>query len=260
MESWPGLTMAPLLPKGNSMRFLYAAVAGILACGLLSAADPAPPKSDVKVSDAIKLTPGKAQNAVVGKKCIVSVETTAKKVTWRVPDGVDYIALDGKRIAVWADAGVYTLLAAVPSGEDVLTTELVLTVVGPRPPPIPPGPAPEPKPPAPEPVPVVKSFRVIFVIESGDNTRVAVADAKAVRDYLNQNTTVEAQWAGWRRFDPQQEAANETPIMKALWTAVRPKITTTPCMVVEVNGKADILPYPANAAEAVAVFQKYRGK
>lgn len=220
------------------------------------AANPAQPKSDVKIESVVKLSPGKPQSVNVGKKCIITIETTAKKVTWKVPEGVEFVALDGKRIAVWADTGVYKLLAQVPAGDDVLSTELVLTVIGPRPPPVPPGPMPDPVVP---PAPVVKSFRVIFVIESGDNTRVAIADAKAVRDYLSAHTTPEEQWSGWRRYDPQQEAVNETPNMKALWNTVKPQITKIPCLVVEVNGKAEIIDYPASAAEALATIRKYNG-
>jgi hypothetical protein len=97
----------------------------------------------------LTLDAGEPVTAEVGHRCIVAVKTKAKKVTWRVPSGVETISLDGKRLAVWAPVGVYTFRAMVPNGEDVLDVEIVLTVTGPRPPP-PPTP-PSPTPPAPTP-------------------------------------------------------------------------------------------------------------
>jgi hypothetical protein len=124
----------------------------------------------------------------------------------------------------------------------------------------PPKPKPDPKPdPKPEPV---TSFRVLFVYESGDTLTAAqqsVIYAKSVSDYLDGACTKEGTQPGWRRFDKDAAGANEPPVMRALWAAVKPKLTTVPCLVVEVNGKADILPLPATTAEAVALFKKYGG-
>jgi hypothetical protein len=193
----------------------------------------------------------------VGRKCVLTATTTAKKVTWSVPPGADAMPLDGRRLAVWAPPGTYVFRAMVPNGDDVVATETVLTVTGPRPPP---GPnPPEPIPPTPQPV---TSFRVIFVYESGDTLPVgqaAVMDAKAVRDYLGANTTRDGNTAGWRRYDKDISLTNETPTFKALWEAVKTKLTVVPCVAIEVNGKVDILPFPATPAEAVALFRKYRG-
>jgi hypothetical protein len=108
----------------------------------------------------------------------------------------------------------------------------------------------------------VTSFRVIFVHESGGTlplSQTPVSDAKVIRDYLTTNTTPEGQWAGFRKYDKDQVPTDETPAMKALWTAVQPKLTAIPCIVVEVNGKADIIPYPASATEALAILKKYNG-
>lgn len=85
----------------------------------------------------VTLTAGKSVTVDLGKKCIVTADTTAKKVTWKVPAEVEFIALDGKKIACWALPGTYTLTAMVPSGDDVLSTEIILTVTGSRPPPPP---------------------------------------------------------------------------------------------------------------------------
>lgn len=125
-------------------------------------------------------------------------------------------------------------------------------------------PIPPPKPPKPDdPVVPVKSFRVIFVYESGDTYTAAqngVLYGKAVQDYLTAKTTPEGGLAGWRRYDKDVTTANEQPIMAALWTAVKPKLTVIPCMVVEVNGKAEILALPANSTEALATLKKYGGQ
>lgn len=112
------------------------------------------------------------------------------------------------------------------------------------------------------PVPV-KSFRVIFVYESGATYTAqqnGVLYGKAVSDYLTAKTTPEGNLAGWRRFDKDQTADNEQPTMKALWQAVKPKLTGMPCMVVEVNGKAEILTLPSTTAEALATLKKYGGQ
>lgn len=99
------------------------------------AADPIPP-ADTPIP-AASLDAGKAVTVDLGKKCIITATTTAKKVTWRAPEGVEFVALDGKRIAVWALPGTYTLQAMIPSGDDVITSDVVLTVTGARPPPPP---------------------------------------------------------------------------------------------------------------------------
>jgi len=122
------------------------------------------------------------------------------------------------------------------------------------------GPIPPPKPVVPVTPTEVKSFRVIFVIESGSTPTAAqlgVSDAKLVRDYLTAKCTKEGEWPGWRRYDPDADVTNEQPTMKALWEAVKPKITSTPCLVVETNGKVDILPYPKNSVESLSLLKKY---
>lgn len=81
--------------------------------------------------------------AEVGKKCVIRVQTTAKKVTWKIPAGCDTENLDGRRLAVWALPGTYTFVAMVPYGDDVVSMDYVLTVTGPRPPPPPPPPPPD---------------------------------------------------------------------------------------------------------------------
>ena len=119
---------------------------------------------------------------------------------------------------------------------------------------------PEPTPtPVPEPV---KSFRVIFVKESGQTLageQLAIPGAKEIREYLTAKTTPEGNQPGWREYDPQQQTANEQPTMKALWEAAKPSLLPAPCLVVEVNGKATVMPFPKTVAEAVETLKKAGG-
>jgi len=123
----------------------------------------------------------------------------------------------------------------------------------------------KPKPPKPDdpPNPDVKSFRVIFVKESGSlmsKDQMAISGAKTVRDYLTQRTTPEGGLAGWREYDPQQNVANEQATMKELWTAAKSAITKVPALVVEKNGKVEILEYPKNVADALKILKEYGGQ
>lgn len=114
---------------------------------------PAPPKPAEPVEPpAVTLVADDDVTAELGHKAIVAVKTTAKKVTWRIPTGVDTVSLDGRRLAVWAPPGTYVFHAMVPNGDDVLDASVVLTVTGPRPPPGP-GPVDPPKPPVDPPAP-----------------------------------------------------------------------------------------------------------
>jgi hypothetical protein len=132
--------------------------------------------------------------------------------------------------------------------------------VGSAPPPQPPGPGPQPTPgPTPPPGPVT-SFHVVVIYESGDtltaNQR-AVVYGKAVEDYLNAACTGGA--AGWRRRDKDSPGELD-PTMAALWAAVQPKVTVTPCVAVEVNGKVDLIPLEPTPAAMIAKLKIYRGQ
>jgi hypothetical protein len=108
----------------------------------------------------------------------------------------------------------------------------------------------------------VRSFRVIFVKESGQTLSPAqtpIPGAKAIREYLNARTTPEGNQPGWREYDPQQNTTNEQPTMAALWEAVKPKLQGIPCMVIEVNGRATVMPFPANVDEALAALKRAGG-
>lgn len=114
--------------------------------------------------------------------------------------------------------------------------------------------------PVPEPV---RSFRAIFVKESGSTlpaAQTAIPNAKAIREYLNAKTTKEGSLPGWREYDPQQNTANEQPMMAALWSAVQPKLQVIPCLVIEVNGKATVLNYPGDTDAALKLLKEYGGQ
>lgn len=128
-----------------------------------------------------------------------------------------------------------------------------------------PEPKPDDPPPKPDdpPQPEVKSFRVIFVKESGStlsSEQTAITGAKAVRDYLTQRTTPEGGLAGWREYDPQQNVNNEQATMRALWGASKSSIAKVPCLIVEVNGKVKLLDYPKNVPDAIKIFKEYGGQ
>ena len=123
-------------------------------------------------------------------------------------------------------------------------------------------PLPTPKPtPTPKPQPVT-SFRVLFVVESAETLTAAqsgVIYGRAVSDYLTARTTPEGGKPGWRRLEKDDTAESETPTIKALWASVRPQLTATPCVVIEVNGKATIDVLPATPEAAIKLFKQYAG-
>ena len=129
---------------------------------------------------------------------------------------------------------------------------------------LPPGPAPEPEPEPPGPAPgPVTSFHVIVVYESAKTypTKVTgVINSGDIRAYLDSATTPDEGTKGWRLRDKDLSADNDTPFQKALWADVKPKITTVPCWVIEVNKKADIIPLPASVSEGLATLRKYKGE
>jgi len=165
-------------------------------------------------------------------------------------------------------------LILIPQGvTDRMSIERhMLTVTGPQPPPDddddPPeddpedDPEDEDDPPEDDPV-VVESFRVIFVKESSatlNPAQTAIPAAKVIRDYLNAETTVDNDVAGWREYDPDQDAVNDEPTMRALWEAVQGKLLPAPCLVIEVNGHATVMPFPADVDECMETLRKFNGE
>lgn len=127
-----------------------------------------------------------------------------------------------------------------------------LVIVGGTPSPVPPVP-PSPVPPGPTPTPdPTAPLRVIFVYESSQAMTVAqqrVIFGEKVRQHLDANSK------GWRRYDKDVDASNERDTdIKALWTAVKPNLTTVPCVVVARGTSAEILPLPTDEDSAIKLF------
>lgn len=158
----------------------------------------------------------------------------------------------------------FVAVAASNSGEQSSVSFAILVGDAPIPPgPQPPGPQPpEPKPPEPVPPQPVTSYKVIFVYESSKPITPEmqkVMYGSAVVDYLEAKTTpVPGVARGFRRYDKDVDATNERdPEIKTIWAAVKPKLTTVPCVVIAVNNKATIEPWPATEDAALALFKKY---
>lgn len=153
-------------------------------------------------------------------------------------------------------------ILVVPAGatDAGVVIRRTLSVMGQSPQP-PPGPEPDPDDPPVPPGPVT-SFRVIFVKESGATLPLgqsAIPGAKVIRDYLTSKTTPEGTFAGWREYDPDQVTTNEQPTMKALWESVKPKLLPSPCLVIEVNGRATVMAFPQTVDEAMRTLKQYGG-
>lgn len=187
------------------------------------------------------------------------VDVTAKRFS--VVDGV--VKVDSAnvteletRVYMIAGSGVYNVEVGAfdpVTGIDRKSVEIKIDGVEPVPPPQPPTP----QPPQPQPV---KSFRVIFVKESGQTLnaeQTPISSAKSIREYLVSKTTPESGLVGYREYDPQQNITNEQPAMKALWAAAKSSVTSVPCIVVEVNSKISIIPYPKNTSEALKILKEY---
>lgn len=241
--------------------------------------------SQTPADDPIQATPTKVES---GRYRYYKVDGYVGEVTWEIDGTSVYFRevvkpllllgvlhgatepgeydVPAQAIVVWGRSeGTTTVKALGVVNGKARTLFKKVFIVGkmPQPPPDPKPDPIDPKPDDPKPPPVVTSFRVLLVSESGatlSSAQNAILYGKTVQDYLTTKTTPEGGLAGWRRYDPQQGTAGEQPNMKALWDAVKPKVTTVPCVVIEVNGKAEILPFPASAAEALTLFKKYKGE
>lgn len=139
---------------------------------------------------------------------------------------------------------------------------------GPNPPPdVDPDVDPVPDPdvdPTPDPTPkTVTSFRVILVYESGQTlpaSQVGILYGAKLEAAMNGATSGGGDQFGWRRLDKNDDHSGLPAGMKDVWSTVKPKITTTPSMVIQVNDKIIIEPLPATPEEAAALIVKHRGK
>jgi hypothetical protein len=156
-------------------------------------------------------------------------------------------------------AEVIVIPQGVTDQSDIIRQVLTVSGQGPKPPPdVDPEPD-DPTPPGP-----ATSFRVIWIIESGDTLnaeRTAIPAAKSIRDYLNAKTTRSPDGQpGWREFDPQQITNNEPAVMQELWKAIKEKQWSAPCVAIEVNNQVKVLPLSANTAEALTLLKRYGGE
>lgn len=112
--------------------------------------------------------------------------------------------------------------------------------------------------PPPEPV---KSFRVVFVVESGDTLTAAqtsVIYGEEVEKFLSAKCTNGRK--GWFRRDKDGKVDQLDATMQALWKAVQAKVTATPCVAVAVNEKVEIIDLAATPAAMIARFKEYLGE
>jgi hypothetical protein len=156
---------------------------------------------------------------------------------------------------------VELIMSPIDADDEAQAIQHTLIVMGrgPQPPPEPEPDVDPVDPPTPGPI---TSFRVIFVKESGQTLnpgQTAIPGAKVIRDYLTAKTTPEGNLAGWREYDPQQITANEQPTMKALWEKVKPNLIPAPCVVIEVNGRFTVLPFPADVNAMMMKLKEYGG-
>lgn len=196
----------------------------------------------------------------------ITKETGPIRIRGRFVDGTGIETRTFAAKNVWiieAAATARCEVLAIPAGAkteaDILRQLLdVDNGTAPWPPPGPgPDPGPGPKPPEPQPV---TSFRVFLIYESADNLtpdQRGIIYGKVVADWLDANCTNGNK--GWRRRDKDAPGEND-PSMAPLWAAIKPKITTTPCVAIEVNGKVDILPLDASPLAMLETLKKYRGK
>lgn len=155
-----------------------------------------------------------------------------------------------------AATGRVELLIARKDGTGKVIRRTLDVTNGPAP--IPPTPDPDPTPKPPGPVDPLKTFRVILIFESADNLTPAqrgIVYGKAVEDYLIANCT--GGRAGFRRRDKDAPGEND-PTMAALWAAVQPAVTVTPCIALERNGKVEIVNLPKTPAETIEMMKRYK--
>ena len=194
-----------------------------------------------------------------GEFVMVPAKTTGKAVSWKAIDpGLNLFPVillkDSKTAVVTASRpGRYRLLAVTAAGDEVSPIVETTIVIGDAPP-APPGP----NPPAPTPT---GPFRVIWVYESMDSM---TPEVQRVMFSMKVGTYLDAKCekgrdgvAGWRRWDKDVMPDGE---WKPIWDATKPKLTTTPCLVVVKGTTVEILPMPKTEDEALATLKKYGGE
>ena len=174
--------------------------------------------------------------------------------------GVQSKKYDAKHLVlITADKPGRDELLLVPVGaKSEAEAKRVFLRVGtmPQPPPEP-GPKPDPKPIK------VDSFRVLFIIESG-NTPTAKQQStiygQAVRSWLDANTTTANGIKGWLVLDKDTSLDKYESSLRKLWEAVQPQVKNVPCVAIEVNGTATLENLPESPEAMLTLLKKYRGE
>ena len=193
----------------------------------------------------VKITPGKPVTVEAGRKCVLVADTTAKKVTWKVPSGVDAESLDGKRMAVWGNPGGYQFIAMIPAGDDVLDTEIILTVTGPRPPP-----DPDPKP---DPVPT-SSLVYIAVIRDPGQVTPTMANLIGDTKFWDSLKTAGHEWDFYAHTSPEAIERGYIDVAKKVQTGNG--YTATMIVMDKKTGKVlTTVQLPANKAAVIEVLK-----
>ncbi len=159
-------------------------------------------------------------------------------------------------VVVAAKSGRYRLLAYSSIKDDPTEPFVVTVVVGDPPPVVPVNPI---VPPDIKPNEPLKSLRVFLITDNATpltDDQKAVIYGKDVEAWLNANCTGGKD--GWRRRTKIAPGEND-PTMAALWAAIQPTITVTPCIAIERNSKVEIVNPESTPAKMIAVLQSYKG-
>jgi len=145
-------------------------------------------------------------------------------------------------------------LLAIPNGftdESDITRRLVDCVKAGQPPPD--------VDPVDPPIPAPAGVRVLMIFEtSANNSREAMGAiySPKVKEWLDKNCAKNGTQPEWRRFDPDIVlSANESPEIKSLWDAVKPKATSPPQVAIAVGGNVDVHPITTEA-DLLALLEK----
>lgn len=151
----------------------------------------------------------------------------------------------------------------VSDDSDVIRRTLVVSGIGPRPPPgpTPPGPFPPLPPWPPAPVDPVVGLRVMMVYESAQNhtrEQLNILNSTAITTRLNEVTTKGANGvAGWRRWDVHTDSSKDAdPIIRELWSSVKPKLGKLPQLVIARGSNVTVQDLPATEALTLETINK----
>lgn len=195
--------------------------------------------------------------------------TDCAAVKWFSPDkGLNVFPVqllkDTKTAVVSGPVGTYRLYAYGAKGDVASDPVLCLIVIG-TPDPTP-GPGPGPKPPEPTPpAPIpVDGFRVLFVVESSDASKLtaaqlAILTSGEIRTYLNSKCVVgpDGKTKEWRQWDKDVDTSAESQLWQA---AMKRPRSSLPWIVIS-DGKTGFEgPLPATIADTLAILKKYGDK